>query len=431
MPTYETKPGKKQDIYHLVGTRLKDRYLLDEFVDEGGMSIVYRAHDSKNGSIVAVKILAPRFLTRQDQAETYLKLFRQEVEVTQKLKHPNIVATHDSGVENGIAFIVLEWLEGRTLGEELTRSGPLSVARTAVILKQVCTALDVAHRQKIIHLDLKPNNIFLLSEGTPYEQVKVIDFGLARIMQSTLGTTISRVVGTPFYIAPEVFANKASRLSDIYSLGVLTYELLTGLRPFSQSHIYALVHQHIEEPPPSARTANPNIPELIDELIKRAMNKSPAYRPKSAPAFYDEFALVLASFPERSVVEKTSRPVVYVSEHSFLNRLRKPIKTIFVLASLLITISSGIYFVSPFPGLIGLSITRIESLLIYTMTTAALFFVFLPADSRHEGFFGRLFAALTFTILSPLLWALPVILPISLIVLVISQYIRSKQEDKS
>jgi serine/threonine protein kinase len=274
-----------RDIYHFVGITLSGRYRLEEFVDEGGMSIVYRGSDLKNNSDVAVKILAPRFLIRSEQAELYLRLFRQEAEHTRNLSHPNIVTVYDSGVENNIAFIVMEWLKGRTLGEEITGKGRLSLDRAENVLRQVCAALDVAHRRNIIHLDLKPNNIFLVDDGESDDRVKVIDFGLSRVIQSTLGTTISRVIGTPYYIAPEVFAKKAGRLSDIYSLGVVTYEILTGLTPFGTSHIYALIHQHIEREPPSVRSANNEVPEYIDELIKRAMSKNPSQRPKIASEF--------------------------------------------------------------------------------------------------------------------------------------------------
>jgi eukaryotic-like serine/threonine-protein kinase len=347
MPKFESDYDKKRDIYHLVGSILKGRYQLEEFVDEGGMGVVYQARDSENQSIVAVKILAPRFLTLQGQAETYLKLFKQEAEIAQKLKHSNIVSIYDSGIENGTAFIVMEWLNGCTLGEELIRSGPLSLVRAAFILRQVCAALDAAHHQKIIHLDLKPNNIFLINEGSPNEHVKVIDFGLARIMQSTLGTTISRVVGTPFYMAPEIFTNKASRLSDIYSLGVVTYEILTGLRPFSQSNIYALVNQHIEQPAPSVRTVNPAIPELVDELIQRAMSKHPKERPKSAHEFYEEFALVLRSIENPTLAKKRFQPVVYARSPLIYNvsppmrpreRTRRQLHTLKVLNNLLLAL---------------------------------------------------------------------------------------------
>jgi serine/threonine protein kinase len=364
----------KQDIYHFIGRILKGRYRLEEFVDEGGMSVVYRALDLQTQSVVAVKILAPRFLTRPEQAEKYLELFKREAFVTEKLNHPNIVTIYDSGVESGMAFIVMEWLEGHTLGEELINSGEIPLTRAASILYQVCAALDAAHRLKTIHLDLKPNNIFLLENAAGDVQVKVIDFGLGRIMQSTLGTTLSRVVGTPQYMAPEIFTNKASKMSDIYSLGVVTFELLTGVVPFSTSHIFALVRQHIDQVPPSVRNIRRDVPELIDDLIRRAMHKSPASRPKSAREFYEEFARALRS--SNIPAEKPFKPVVYVSGPTFLWRHRKMIAWIFGTIYFAFLVSITIYMISPIPNLIGVNLTRFRALLIYLLTSVA-FFTFI------------------------------------------------------
>ena len=135
MPPEKDDFYDKRDVYHLVGSLLSDRYLLEEFIDEGGMSAVYRSRDLRTDSPVAVKILAPRFLTRPDQAQLYLRLFKQEAEVTQKLLHPNIVSVYDSGIDGATAFIVMEWLEGRTLGQELAQSGRFSLSRAADIVR--------------------------------------------------------------------------------------------------------------------------------------------------------------------------------------------------------------------------------------------------------------------------------------------------------
>lgn len=409
--------NRRQDIYHLVGTTLKGRYYLEEFVDEGGMSIVYRARDLVNQSAVAVKILAPRFLTRNAQSELYLRLFRQEAELAQQLKHPNIVSVYDSGVENTTAFIVMEWLDGRTLGEEINSKGALPPARAADVLRQICSALDYAHRRKVIHLDLKPNNIFLIDGGASHDLVKVIDFGLSRIIQSTLGTTISRVVGTPYYIAPEVFAKKAGRLSDVYSLGVMSYEMLTGLMPFGNSHIYALIHQHIEQPPPSARAANREVPELVDDLIKRAMSKTPTFRPKSAREFYEEFARSLRSV-DASQGEKVFNPVVYVDKPSLKIPFRAIIGYGIIITLLLVMFASEIYFIRPYPNLIGVDLSRIHSLQIY-LTASLLFCLVTIGRMDDASLIGRVVLICIAVIFSPLLLPLTIIGVLLLVVITI------------
>ena len=367
MPPEKDDFYDKRDVYHLVGSLLSDRYLLEEFIDEGGMSAVYRSRDLRTDSPVAVKILAPRFLTRPDQAQLYLKLFKQEAELTQKLLHPNIVSVYDSGIDGATAFIVMEWLEGRTLGQELAQSGRFSLSRAADIIRQVCAALDAAHSKKIIHLDLKPNNIFILSNANQIDEVKVIDFGLSRIMQSTLGTTISRVVGTPMYMAPEVFSNQASRLCDIYSLGVITYEMLTGVMPFGQSQIFALIKQHIDQPPPSARAMNREIPEDLDKLIKRTMGKAPRRRPSSAGEFSREFERAIRVKEQLQQTTKAAKYEVFISGPSIVARFRRATKKVAIPALIAVMIFTAVIFVWPSPQILGrgLTINRINSLVLY------------------------------------------------------------------
>lgn len=402
MPSEKDSTLERRDVYNLVGTLLSDRYRLEEFIDEGGMSAVYRSCDQRSGSTVAVKILAPRFLTRPDQAQVYLNLFKREAEVTQKLRHPNVVSVYDSGIDGTIAFIVMEWLEGRTLGQEIAESGQLPLLKAADIIRQVCAALDAAHSKKIIHLDLKPNNIFLLSNENETHQVKVIDFGLSRIMQSTLGTTISRVVGTPMYMAPEVFSNQASRLCDLYSLGVITYEMLTGVMPFAQSQIFALIKQHIDQPPPSARAMNPEIPEALDNLIKRTMGKIPRGRPSSAGEFFKEFERALRV---KEQFQQTTKPVkyeVFISGPSIVERFRRATKKLAIPALIAIKIVSALLFIWPSPQMlgVGLTIDRTYSLTVY-IGAGCLLSLYLADDD--SSLWDKLKTALGLVIFAPLL----------------------------
>jgi serine/threonine protein kinase len=296
----------RKDIYNFVGTILKDRYEVLDFIEEGGMGVVYRAVDRVTTKDVAVKILPPRYLITEEKAAPYLKLFQREIEILQKLDHPNIVSIIDSGVENETLFIIMEWLDGVTLGRHLLNVGALPTRQVAAIISQICEGLSVAHQRKIIHLDLKPNNIFLLNVGTSNEKIKIIDFGLSRIIQSTLGSTLSRVVGTPQYMAPEVFENRASHLSDIYSLGILSYEMLTGLLPFNNSQIYALLRDQLQQAAPSVRKAKSDVPELSDLVIQRALNKTPKLRPQNVREFSEEFLRGILSFEDTPV--QTSLP---------------------------------------------------------------------------------------------------------------------------
>src|SRR6266478_8532492 len=164
-----------RDPYHLVGNILGKRYQLDQVAGAGGMSLVYQAQDVTSGKIVAVKVLRPDLLLRQGHADLFLKLFRQEAKAARSLTHPNILSVFDSGFEGDIAFIVMEWLVGRTVGQELLDIGRFKFDRTASILEQVCNALDIAHRQKTLHLDIKPSNIFLIDTEDGRDKVKVID----------------------------------------------------------------------------------------------------------------------------------------------------------------------------------------------------------------------------------------------------------------
>ena len=381
-----------QDPYHLVGTTLQNRYYLEEVAGAGGMSLVYRSRDLAKESLVAVKILRPDLLIRQKQAGMFMKLFQQEAKAAQSLSHPHILPVYHNGIENNVAFIVMEWLEGRSLGEELQECGRFSLARITPILRQVCDALFTAHRQRIIHLDIKPNNIFLLNARMPNEQVKVIDFGLARILHSTVGTTLSRYVGTPHYSAPEVFQNKASHLSDIYSLAVTTFEMLTGSVPFSQSQIYAVIYQHLEQRPPSVRRANPEVPELADELIQRAMSKRPAARPQSAREFYDEFLRAqkgIDIFPER---QKESRITIYsalppvgFAGREVVNKLVRLVSGLGFLKAFLqvIFLISLVIFMYPFPQWFGVNATRAHGAIVLGITIFLLSLTSYRATVRY------------------------------------------------
>jgi len=283
----------KTDPYKLVGTQLSSGYLIEEFVTHGGMSFIYKGRFQEQDETVAIKVIKPELF---DSSNTlFSKLFKYEVAITKKLQHPNIVRTRESGVEQGLAYLVMDWLSGHTLLDELGQSGQMSLLRATHILEQVCSAIEFAHKQKVLHLDLKPSNIFLVATAHAASAnnipiVKVIDFGLARLMQSTAGTTLSRYLGTPNYSAPEMFieGRRATYRCDIYSLGTVAYELLTGTTAFSVTQ--AVLRSRVPDmPPPSLLTVRPDIPPMINDVLTRAMSSRSESRQSTVAEFFREF----------------------------------------------------------------------------------------------------------------------------------------------
>ena len=278
-----------QDPYNLLGRALMDKYRLDALVGIGGMGAVYCAAHLSTGRQVAVKILLPNLAIGNPRL---LNLFEREARVVGRLRHENIVDIIDAGLTtDGIAYIAMEWLEGRTLDEEIQRSGPLSFQRVSEILRQVAAALQESHSQHIIHRDLKPSNIFLVQRATGREQVKVVDFGISKSIGDTGGSPVSSVMGTPQYASPEQFRlgeNIDSR-TDVYSLGVLLFQMLTNALPFNDTTISALIHKHLNEPPPPLRGLRQDIPPALEDLVGRMLAKQPADRPQRVGDIPDLF----------------------------------------------------------------------------------------------------------------------------------------------
>ena len=291
------------DPYRLVGTLFTDQYTITSVAGIGGMSVVYRASPNAYPN-VAIKVINPNLLAKQ--GDVYFRLFKQEVELARRLKHPCIIETYDSGIsKDGFAFIALEWLDGHTLADELISCGKLSSDRVLAIFSRVCSALAAAHRARILHLDIKPSNIFVLSDAVA-EPIRVIDFGLARAFHSSAGTTLSRYFGTLHYSAPEIFAHRACKESDIYSLGVTLFEALAGVLPYGTSNIRAMVNEFPLQPPPSLLRLRPDLSVMADTVIGRALSKNPSDRQRSADDFYSELQLALSFSPTRERVSVPS-----------------------------------------------------------------------------------------------------------------------------
>jgi tetratricopeptide (TPR) repeat protein len=255
----------------VIDTLLQDRFRIDAELGRGGMGAVYRAHDTLLDRDVAVKLLSATGLGTKGR-ERMLR----EAQAIAKLNHPNIVQVHDAGQFDGTPYIVMELVEGRSLHEQPPKDFPGIVQ----VARQICAALEHAHSNGIIHRDLKPENVVLASDGT----AKLMDFGLARSMASRL-TTEGQITGTVFYLAPEVALGQAvDGRADLYSLGVMLYELTTGVLPFAHGDPLAVISQHLHAsviPPRAQRDA---VPAALEALILRLMSKRPEDRPESAQA---------------------------------------------------------------------------------------------------------------------------------------------------
>ncbi|MGH9839404.1 MAG: protein kinase domain-containing protein [Blastocatellia bacterium] len=302
--TNQAPPPAPKD--NLIGRTLEGKYRLDAVIGAGGMGTVYRATRLMIGDAIAIKVLKPD----QVAAPQALERFRREAQAAARLKHPNAVTIHDFGVaEDGPVYLAMELVEGRSLRAWLREQGPLVPTAAAEVMRQVCAALDEAHRQQIVHRDLKPDNIIinLTPEGL---RVKVLDFGIAKLRDlaatATSLTQTGSVMGTPHYMSPEqCLGEELDHRSDIYSLGVVLYEMLTGIVPFNSPTPMAVVVQHVNQAPPSPRTINLSLPQAVENVVLHALQKPREARPQTA----GELARRLAAAVSGAAVEQPSPPL--------------------------------------------------------------------------------------------------------------------------
>ncbi|HRX20391.1 MAG TPA: protein kinase [Syntrophomonadaceae bacterium] len=256
-------------------TLLGDRYEIIEIIGEGGMAIVYKARDTILDRIVAVKVLKDEF----DNDPAFVEKFKTEALAAAKLTHPNIVNIYDVGQQNNKHYIVMEYVEGLTLQAIISREGAMSVNKAVDIAAMICDGLQAAHEKGIIHRDVKPHNILITNSGI----VKVADFGIAQAISKKTLTFNGHIVGTVHYIAPEQAKGEpVTPATDIYSLGCVLYEMLTGNVPFDAESPLTVVLKHIHDEPAMPRSLNPEIPAGLENVILRALEKNPALRFKSA-----------------------------------------------------------------------------------------------------------------------------------------------------
>jgi eukaryotic-like serine/threonine-protein kinase len=272
----------------VVGTTIAGRYEVEEVVGHGGMSSVYKAHDSLLERHVALKILHERYNTDDE----FVERFKREARSVAQLQHPCIVTVIDRGEQDGRQYIVFEYIDGENLKEHVVRQGRLDIAEALEIAIEVAGALAFAHDHGLVHRDVKPQNVLLNGDGRP----KVTDFGIARSLDVDTGMTqTGTVLGTSNYIAPEqASGGSVDQQTDVYSLGVVLYELLAGDVPFPGESFLAIAMKHVNEPPPNLLDERGDIPLRVAAAVDRALEKDPAQRFPSMKAFAAELEACLA-----------------------------------------------------------------------------------------------------------------------------------------
>jgi serine/threonine protein kinase len=280
----------------LIGKKFGGYEILD-LIGRGGMATVYRAHQVSMNRVVALKVL-PRHLLDD---ETYMQRFQREVAIVAQLEHRSIVPVHDYGSEEGQPYIVMRYMSGGSVDDLLREAGALDLERIVSIIQQIAPALDYAHSKQVLHRDLKPSNVLMDDDGGAF----LTDFGIARLIGDTNVTlTTQGVVGTPSYMSPEQAQGTAlDNRSDVYSLGVMLFEMATGRRPFEGDTPYGIAVKHVTTPPPPPRSINPRVPAAVEQVILKALNKRSQDRYPTAVALSE--ALRLAASPPASSLYDT------------------------------------------------------------------------------------------------------------------------------
>lgn len=275
----------------LIGKRISGRYKLLEMIGGGGMSNVYLAHDMILDRDVAIKVLRYDF---SNEEELHRRFQREALSAT-SLTHPHIVNIYDVGEDEDIHYIVMEYVKGETLKEYILQNAPVSPMKSVMLMKQLTSAISTAHNNHIIHRDIKPQNILLDEE----ENVKVTDFGIAMALSATSYTQTNSVLGTVHYLSPEqARGGTATKQSDIYALGIVLFELLTGQLPFSGESAVSIALKHLQTETPSIRKIIPSIPQSIENVVLKATAKDPKDRYLSAEEMEADLATALS--PERA-----------------------------------------------------------------------------------------------------------------------------------
>ena len=268
------------------GQKINDRYQIIKTIGEGGMANVYLAYDVILDRNVAVKILRGDLATD----EKFVRRFQREALSASSLSHPNIVEVYDVGEDAGLYYIVMEYIEGRHLKQLLKKRGKLTITEAVDIMLQLTDGMSAAHDHYIIHRDIKPQNIMILENG----MVKITDFGIAMALNSTQLTQTNSVMGSVHYLPPEQANGKGSTIqSDIYSMGILFFELLTGTLPYKGDNAVEIALKHLKEKIPSIREMDDAIPQSVENVILKATAKNPKNRYADSKEMHADLLTVL------------------------------------------------------------------------------------------------------------------------------------------
>ncbi len=281
---------------------LKGRYRLLAQQGSGGMAVVYKAKDLLLERLVAIKVLRPS-LTNDPE---FLKRFQQEARNVANLSHPNIVTVHDVGQDGNTHFIVMEFVDGQDLKRLIRAEAPFSIDRALSIAIKICAGVGYAHRAGLVHADVKPQNVLVTAN---YKTVKVTDFGIAQALTATTHPRERQKVvwGSPHYFSPEQAQGEPpTPSSDVYAIGIVLFEMLTGRLPFVGADQQALAMAHIKEQPPNASDFNPNVPEHLDRILQKVLSKEPTSRYRTA----DQLGRILLSYRRQGYVTTDQVPEV-------------------------------------------------------------------------------------------------------------------------
>jgi ligand-binding sensor domain-containing protein/tRNA A-37 threonylcarbamoyl transferase component Bud32 len=301
----------------LIGKRLGSYQLLEQ-VGQGGMATIFKAYQPSMDRYVAVKVLPAHFT----QDETFVSRFTQEARTLARLEHPHILPVHDYGEQEGITYLVMRYIQAGTLKDLIAQQGPMDLKEAARILEQVCRALGHAHDQGIIHRDIKPSNVLIDERKDAF----LTDFGIAKLVAGTSQfTATGAVVGTPAYMSPEQgMGQPLDHRCDIYALGVMLYEMVTGQVPFDAETPLAILMKHVNAPLPPPRLIKPDLPEMIERVILKAMAKSPADRFQSAEEMGETLQRAVAGLPTEVALPPATGEATAVMPQSTVEQLEPP-----------------------------------------------------------------------------------------------------------
>jgi beta-lactam-binding protein with PASTA domain/tRNA A-37 threonylcarbamoyl transferase component Bud32 len=266
---------------------LGDRYQVEARIGAGGMAEVYRGFDQVLNRTVAIKVLLPQMA----RDTSFVERFRREAQAAARLNQPNIVGVYDTGADDGTQYIVMEFIEGRTLAEFMATGRRPTPSQAAEIAQKIAAAIAAAHAQGVIHRDIKPGNVMITRDGV----IKVMDFGIARVLGPETAPQTSAVLGTASYLSPEqAQGGPVDARTDIYSLGAVLYELLTARPPFTGDSPVAVAYKQVNEAPAVPSSLNPDVPARLDAVVMKALSKNPSNRYQTAEEFSADLARVIA-----------------------------------------------------------------------------------------------------------------------------------------